>query len=169
MIEINDRIQNIYRAMLGRCDSKTSTGNYKRFGIEVCDEWKNDYESFEKWAISNGYSDELCIDRINTYKGYTPENCRWTTLKENSRNRTNTIFVECKGEVRKLCELCEEHGMRESVVYSRLRLGWNLEKALTMPIRPRTGTRIGYTEHRRRGVKIPNSIPYHEVIASKNQ
>ena len=164
VIEINNRILNIYRAMLARCDPKISTGNYKKFGIKVCDEWKNDYKSFEEWAISNGYRDGLCIDRINTYKGYTPENCRWITLKENSRNRTNTIFMEHKGKIRKLCELCEEYGIRESVVYSRLRVGWGLENALTTPIRPRTGTKIGYSEHGKNGKKLPNSTPYHKVI-----
>ena len=60
--------------------------DYGGRGITICDEWKNDFMSFHDWAISNGYSDELSIDRIDNDGSYYPENCRWTTRTIQSRN-----------------------------------------------------------------------------------
>ena len=60
--------------------------DYGGRGITVCDEWRNSYESFAKWAKENGYSDDLTIDRINNDKGYSPDNCRFTTAKMQARN-----------------------------------------------------------------------------------
>ncbi|MBO7691110.1 MAG: hypothetical protein J6T10_00570 [Methanobrevibacter sp.] len=56
-------------------------------GITVCDEWK-DFSKFEKWAKTNGYRDDLTIDRINSYNGYCPENCRWIPMHLNIRRAT---------------------------------------------------------------------------------
>ena len=61
--------------------------NYGGRGITICEEWKNDFLSFYNWAMSNGYSDELSIDRIDNDGGYSPENCRWTTRTIQSRNQ----------------------------------------------------------------------------------
>ena len=61
--------------------------NYGGRGITICDEWKNDFKAFYDWAMSNGYSDELSIDRIDNNGDYCPENCRWTTLTIQNRNR----------------------------------------------------------------------------------
>ena len=60
--------------------------NYGGRGITICDEWKNDFMSFYNWAILNGYSDKLSIDRIDNDGGYSPENCRWTTQTIQCRN-----------------------------------------------------------------------------------
>ena len=72
---------------------RVSNYNNKRYkdyvgrGITICDEWENDFMSFYNWAMSNGYSDELSIDRIDNGGNYCPENCRWTTKTIQSRNR----------------------------------------------------------------------------------
>ena len=72
---------------------RVSNYNNKRYkdyvgrGITICDEWENDFMSFYNWAMSNGYSDELSIDRIDNDGNYCPENCRWTTQTIQSRNR----------------------------------------------------------------------------------
>ena len=74
---------------------KTRTSNNKdRFykdyggrGIKICDEWKNDFKSFYDWAMSNGYSDELSIDRIDNNGNYEPNNCKWSTQIIQSRNQ----------------------------------------------------------------------------------
>ena len=61
--------------------------DYGGRGIDICDEWKNDFMSFYNWAMENGYSDELSIDRIDNDGSYYPENCRWTTRTMQSRNQ----------------------------------------------------------------------------------
>ena len=61
--------------------------DYGGRGITICDEWKNDFMSFHDWAMSNGYSDELSIDRIDNDGDYCPENCRWTTKSIQQRNK----------------------------------------------------------------------------------
>ena len=88
----NTRLHRIWGAMKTRCCNE----NFKRFsdyggrGITVCDEWKNDFMSFYKWSIENGYSDKLTIDRINVNGNYEPSNCRWATVAEQNKNKRNS-------------------------------------------------------------------------------
>lgn len=56
-------------------------------GIKVCDEWLDDYVAFQKWALDNGWSKGLQIDREDNDGDYSPDNCRWVTAKVNSSNR----------------------------------------------------------------------------------
>ena len=82
------RLHNIWRCMIGRVENKNSLGykNYGGRGITICKEWRSDYLSFKKWALENGYSNTLKIDRIENNSGYSPDNCRWTTQTIQSRN-----------------------------------------------------------------------------------
>ena len=77
-----ERLYGIYVAMKTRCRNNPYYAN-----VSVCDEWLNDYENFRKWALSNGYSDELTIDRINNDGNYEPSNCRWVSMKEQRKNQ----------------------------------------------------------------------------------
>ena len=64
--------------------------HYKYYAhVTMCDEWR-DFEAFWFWAILTGYNDDLSIDRKDWRKGYTPDNCRWATLSEQSKNRHYT-------------------------------------------------------------------------------
>ncbi len=83
------RIYGIWEGMKQRC-TNPNVDRYPRYGgrgIEVCQEWMNDFEAFYKWAMANGYADDLTIDRIDNDGNYTPDNCRWVTIAENLRNR----------------------------------------------------------------------------------
>jgi hypothetical protein len=81
---IKTRLYSIYRKMKNRCYNSGSE-DYKGYGgrgIIICQEWLNDFRVFHKWALENGYADDLSIDRIDVHGNYTPSNCKWSTPKE---------------------------------------------------------------------------------------
>src|SRR5690606_35958716 len=82
-----------------RCADKNNK-SYGRKGVKVCEEWLNDYKKFEDWALNNGYSDDLTIDRIDTNGDYKPSNCRWITIGEQQANKSKNILITYCGETR---------------------------------------------------------------------
>lgn len=67
---------------------------YGERGISICKEWIDDFAIFRDWAMQNGYSEKLQIDRENNNGNYCPENCRWVTAAINSRNKINSKLTE---------------------------------------------------------------------------
>lgn len=106
------RLYDIWLGMKKRCDNKGSKSypRYGELGIKVCDDWESNFQNFYDWAISSGYADNLSIDRIDNYKGYSPENCRWVTMDEQARNKRNTIYLEYNGDKQPLSVWCKRYG-----------------------------------------------------------
>lgn len=115
------RLYGIWIGMKGRCYNEHDAryDRYGRRGISVCKEWKENFEAFHNWAISNGYSDNLTIDRIDNNGNYSPENCRWATPKEQSRNRSTNINITIGNSTRTLTEWCEIFELDSGIVFSR--------------------------------------------------
>lgn len=130
------RLYSIYHNMITRCYNEKAThfDSYGGRGISICDEWKNDFISFYNWAIRNGYSDELSIDRIEVNGNYEPSNCRWATIQEQSVNKRSTHFVEINGEVKSLTEWCTIYKIKYPTVQDRIKRGWSEFDALTKPL-----------------------------------
>lgn len=128
----NTRLYHIYRGMISRCYSKTHRfyKNYGERGIEICDEWLNDFMNFYNWAMNNGYDDTLTIDRIDNNRNYEPSNCRWLTVKEQSNNRRTNTLYEYQGEMKPLKFICEKLNVKYGTIRKRIVSGMSLEEAL---------------------------------------
>lgn len=140
----NKRILGIWHCMRSRCYS-IKNPKYKDWGgrgITICDEWLHSYKSFEDWALSHGYRDDLSIDRIDNDGNYCPENCRWATVKEQNENKrppvrpkhnkTRKNVFTLNGETKSLVEWCEEKGVLvQTVTYRMKKKGMDFETALT--------------------------------------
>ena len=85
----DSKLQRVWSGMKQRCynPNNKSYHYYGGKGIKVCDEWKEDFQAFYDWAMSNGYKEGLTIDRIDVNGNYEPSNCRWVTQKQNNENR----------------------------------------------------------------------------------
>ena len=124
----HSRIYHLYRMMLQRCylKSKDNYSEYGGRGIRVCDEWlgENGFVNFKDWATSNGYADDLQIDRINNDGNYEPQNCRWVTAKINMRNRRACRYVDDTpwGRIT-VAELAERINGDYSLVYTQIYKG----------------------------------------------
>lgn len=134
-----ERIYNCWLNMKHRCYYKNSKcyKDYGGRGIEVCDEWKNSFENFRDWALSNGYSDNLTLDRIDVNGNYCPENCRWATRKEQQLNRRTNVLYTLNGVTMTESQWSEKLGGNDTLVCSRLKRGWTIEEALTIPANTR--------------------------------
>lgn len=104
--------------------------------IRVCDEWHGSAgrEAFVLWALDNGFSPELVLDREKNHLGYSPENCRWITNQENVAKEHRT--VEYQGLLYTQTELVDKFAHASVSLRcfrGRLKLNWPLEEALTRP------------------------------------
>lgn len=130
-------LYNRWRGMKKRCYVKSSTSysSYGGRGIEVCDEWKNNFGAFQDWALKNGYKPELSLDRIDVNGNYEPSNCRWVTNSVQQNNKRNTVYLEINGEKHPISEWCHIRGFKKGVIRDRIGSGWSIEDAVLKPIR----------------------------------
>ena len=131
------RLYTIWCDMKQRCLNKNQKV-FKHYGerkISICDEWKNNFNSFYNWAIRNGYADNLTIDRIDVDGNYEPSNCRWATMQQQRRNTRSNVFVEINGVKKVLIDWCGYYKIKYTTVLSRIYSGWEMIKAITTPSR----------------------------------
>lgn len=149
----HERLYKIWCGMKERCYNPNSQ-NYKTYGgrgIDICPEWRDDVIPFIDWAKSNGYSDDLSIDRIDNDRGYYPDNCRWATAKEQANNQhapytftekpprrtrknKRRLEWEINGETKSAIEWCEQYGVSVPFVMYRIKNnGMTPLEALTSP------------------------------------
>lgn len=143
--ESHTRLHNIWKGMRKRCNNKNSSRYdfYGGRGIKHCDEW-NDYLTFKKWAVGSGYDDTMTLERIDVNGDYCPENCKWIKAEEQQKNKRNTIRVEENGETLCLKDWCDMHGMNYRTVHSRIKRGWDMERALNTPTLGRGANQKSY-------------------------
>lgn len=128
------RLFRIWTGIKTRCFNENDPA-YKRYGgrgITMCDEWKNDFAKFRDWALSNGYTDELTCDRIDNDKGYSPDNCRWVTMKIQRRNTRRNRFLTINGETLTVSDWAERNGLDKDLILGRLKQGWTTEEAVSV-------------------------------------
>lgn len=134
------RLFNIYDNMRGRCyrESNNRRENYGNRGIKICDEWKNDFWDFERWAMEHGYNDDLTIDRIDNDGDYTPDNCQWADYKTQANNMSRNVTITIFNESKTISQWADDDRCQcnYKTLHSRIQRGWTLEKALLTPTRP---------------------------------
>ena len=128
------RLYSIWSDMRRRCNNPTRRGahNYALKNIHVCDEW-NDFEVFQSWAYSHGYTDEMTIERKDNTQGYNPDNCSWIPKSEQSKNRDSNHYITFHGKTQTLSDWAQEINISRTTLHARLRRGWSIEQALTTP------------------------------------
>lgn len=119
------KLYGVWLGMKRRCDYRKDK-RYQRYGgrgITVCDEWRNDYVTFESWAINNGYKQGLSIDRIDNNGNYCPENCRWVTTKQQNRNYSRNSLLEFNGCLMCAQDVAEKIGIKPTTLRARINRG----------------------------------------------
>jgi len=109
--------------------------NYGGRGIKVCDRWLEKGTGFQNFLADMGKppTEDHEIDRKDNGGDYTPENCQWITRKDNCRNRRSNKMITFMGQTACLAEWAERLGIKQGTLGARLRNGWPLEEALSVP------------------------------------
>lgn len=132
----NSKIYSIWSHMKDRCFNPNhyAFSSYGGRGIKICKEWTESFESFYNWALENGYEEGLSIDRINVNGNYEPNNCKWSTMKEQGNNRRTNRLITFNGKTLTMSQWCEELNVPSYIIKSRINQHkWSIEQALTTP------------------------------------
>lgn len=130
------RLYHLYYGIKYRCYNKKSH-EYFRYGgrgITMCDEWKNSFDIFKNWALSNGYSENLSIDRIDNNGNYEPSNCRWVDGFVQQNNTRHNKFYEYNGESLTLSQLARKYNLNVQTLFHRLKRFNTVKEAIETPL-----------------------------------
>ena len=122
----------VYHSMMQRCGhlegaSERQLNDYRDRGITVCELWRNSPMAFGDWLLTHGWRKGLQIDRTDNNQGYSPENCRVVTPKENANNRRNTVRLDDGTPLAMFCssigiDTCEGGSITKK--YHRIKAMW---------------------------------------------
>ena len=128
------RLYRIWKGMKNRCYNPKvhEYENYGGRGIRVCAEWQS-FEAFRDWALQNGYSEDLTIERKDSSGMYEPSNCTWIPLTDQGKNTRRIRYIEYGGRKMSLADWSKELGGGPNLVTTRLQRGWTEEAAVTTP------------------------------------
>lgn len=115
------KLYNSWKNMLSRCyDPKNDRYyTYGARGITVCDEWRDDFHVYARFALTHDWRVDLSIERKDFNQPYCPENCTFITMREQMRNKTNNVWITIGNETKCLIEWCEIFGVDFKVAWSR--------------------------------------------------
>jgi hypothetical protein len=123
---------NAWYGMLQRCNNPNNKA-YKYYGargVAVCDRWLDSFENFLA-DVGPRPSHRHSLDRELNDKGYSPENCRWATKKQQTRNQRSNVVVQYQGREMTLAEAAEVAGVPYNLLWRRVRSrGQSLESAI---------------------------------------
>jgi len=121
--------------MIQRClnPKDKSYSLYGGRGILVCERWL-DLKNF--YADMGDAPANLSLDRIDNEQGYSPDNCRWASQKQQCRNTRRNHCLTLNGTRKTVIEWAEELGVNAKTLYTRKERGWTDERTLTQPIKP---------------------------------
>ena len=132
-----DSIYNIWDSMHQRCTNPNRKDfvKYGARGISVCERWKEFHNFF---ADMGDKPAGMSLDRVDNSKGYSPENCRWATAKQQNRNQSSNVNITFNGETMCINAWAEKTGINEITLHARLQMyRWPVARALTTPVKPR--------------------------------
>lgn len=131
------RLFDVRRKMIARCyDSKDKSFHiYGGRGITVCKRWMADFNAFR--ADMGPRPKGATVERIDNDGPYSPENCKWATRTEQSRNTRRNKMISFSGKTLCLVEWAEQNGIKPNTLVRRFLAGWSIKQALTQPVRPR--------------------------------
>ena len=116
----------IWNSMRRRCNNPDARLARWYSGITYDSAWDK-FENF--WAdMQDGYADNLTLDRIDSSKDYSKENCRWVDMKAQARNRRNNVWIPYEGEMLCVTDVANKVGISRSLLYKRLENNCPLER-----------------------------------------
>lgn len=124
------RLYGVWCNMKERCYNPHNK-SYERYGgrgISMCQSWKDSFASFQSWALSHGYEENLTIDRIDNEGNYEPFNCRWVTQARQNRNYSRNHFITYNGKTQCLADWADEYGIKQATVLFRIKAGKPLDE-----------------------------------------
>ena len=105
-------------------------------GIKVCTEWDQEYIKFKEWALKNGWKPGLEIDRLDNDKNYEPDNCKWSTRKEQNNNSSHNVRINLYGMDLSMTQWAEQIGVQPKTLAAKIYRGKTPEEAVNSYINP---------------------------------